>query len=141
MKLSILVMIQAVTCLALGIAFTLYAPLMMAFFAIPDALDSPLAYWQVAAFARMFGVALLGFGLLLLAVRGFVDKLAPNSTRGILSALLLANLLGAIVAVTQQQSVWQTAAGWMAVLLYTVFFIGYAIAYGQSQKKEGLKST
>ena len=126
-------MIQAVTCIALGIAFTLYAPLMMAFFAVPDTLESPLAYWQVAAFARMYGVALLGSGLLLLAVRSFVDGLAPNFKRGILSALLLANLLGAIVAITQQFSVWQTPAGWITVAVFASFFLADAFFIVKTQ--------
>jgi len=133
MKLANLVMINAVVCIASGIAFSLYAPLMMAFFTVPDALDSPLSYWQVAAFARMFGIAQVGLGLLLLAVRGSLDSIYPATRRGIISAMMLANLLGAIVAITQLFAVWQTPAGWITVTLFTVFFIAYAFFLAKSQ--------
>jgi hypothetical protein len=134
MKLSNLVMVNAVVCIASGIAFSLYAPLMMAFFAVPDALDSPLSYWQVAAFARMFGVAQLGLGLLLLAVRGSLDSISQVSRQGIISALMLANLLGVIVAITQQSAVWQTPAGWITVAIFAAFSIAYIFFLVKNQK-------
>ena len=126
MKLTLLMTINAVLLVGLGIAFALYGPLMMAFFSVPDKLDNALSYWQVAAFARMFGAALFSFGLLVWAVRGAIDQLSPTAQRSLLSALMLANLLGAFVAATQQSSVWQTPAGWIA----TGFFAVFSLAYG-----------
>lgn len=134
MKISAFMMFNAVISIGLGIAFSLYAPLMMAFFAVQEYLEGPLAYWQVAAFARLYGISQLGIGLILLSIRTLVDELAPNSRRGILSALVLANLLAMVVALTQQQAAWQTLAGWVAFGIYSIFFIGYVLAYIQNQK-------
>jgi hypothetical protein len=103
MKLTNLVTFNAVVCIAAGIAFSLYAPLMMAFFTVPDALDSPLSYWQVAAFARMYGVALLGLGLLLPGGARILDSVNPDSRRG--SSADAGEPAGAIVA-SQQLAVW-----------------------------------
>lgn len=129
MKLSNLIMIQALVWIALGIGFTLYAPLMMAFFSVPDDLASPLAYWQVAAFARLYGVTLLGFGLLLLAVRGALDTVGHSARRGIVFALLLAHLLAVVVTVSQQLAAWLTPAGWILVILQAFFVFGYLFSY------------
>jgi hypothetical protein len=126
MKLSVLITINAVLLVASGIAFALYGPLMMAVFSVPDVLNiDVLEYWQMAAFARMFGAALFGYGLLLLSLRGFIDQAPQATRRGVCSALVLANVLGAIVSITQQSAIWQGAAGW----LVTAVFIGFALAY------------
>ena len=99
--------INALCLLAAGIAFGLYGPLMMAFFAVPERLDlSPDAYWQIAAFARMYGAALFGFGLLLWSLRTAFVELSPGGQRGVLAALILSNLMGAFISITQQSSIW-----------------------------------
>ena len=126
MKLTTLISVHAVISLASGIAFGLYAPLMLAFFAIPQALDNDvLIYWQVTAFARMFGAALFGFGLLLWALRGLLDQLSPKGRRGFIFALLLANLMAFIVALTQQFAVWQSIAGWVQTGLFALLVLAY----------------
>ena len=72
MKLTHLVTFNALLAAAAGVAFTLYAPIMLALFTVPEVLEGgALDYWSLAAFARLFGAALFGFGLLNL-VRGLV---------------------------------------------------------------------
>ena len=135
MKLNALISFHAALSLASGIAFGLYAPLMLAFFAVPQALeDNVLIYWQVTAFARMFGAALFGFGLLLWALRGLVDKLSPGDRRGLLFALLLTNLMGFIVALTQQFAVWQSLAGWILTGLFALLLLAYGYFLVQESK-------
>lgn len=134
MKLTNLMILNAGANIALGIAFTLYAPLMMSLFSSPDVLENPLAYWQVVAFARLLGATLMGFGLLLLAVRGVIISLGAIARRGIIFAMLLANLLAVIVLVTQQLAVWLTLAGWVAVLFFSFLLCGYVYFYIQNQK-------
>lgn len=134
MKLTNLMMLNAAANIAIGIAFTLYAPIMMSFFSSPEVFESPLAYWQVAAFARLLGATLMGFGLLLFSVRSTIASLGTISMRGIIFAMLLANLLALIVLITQQLAAWQTPAGWMAVLLFGFFLVGYGYFYIQNQK-------
>jgi hypothetical protein len=128
MKLAHLITLNAVLFIAFGIAFALYGPLMMAFFGVPEIEEnSTMLYWNVASFARLFGAALFGFGFLLWAVRGVAESLStpPESRRGIIFALLLGNLMGAIVAVTQQSSVWLSPAGWVATAIFTLLTLGY----------------
>ena len=116
--------LHAIVLLAAGIAFALYGPLMLAFFAIPDAVDNAQTYWQVAAFARMFGAALFGLGILLWSLRNAVETLSPPARRGVLAALALANLMGAFVAITQQSAVWLSPAGWVITGIFVLFMLG-----------------
>lgn len=129
MKLNTLITVHAVLILAAGIAFTLYGPLAIAYFSIPDLeLDNALSYWQIAAFARMFGAAQFGFGLLLLSLRSAVEQVTIETRRGIVSALFLANVIGLFTAVTQQVSIWQGYAGWIMAGVFTVFMLLYGYA-------------
>ena len=46
-----MISLHAVLAIGFGIAFDLYGPLMMAFFAVPEVLEiDAMAYWQLAAF-------------------------------------------------------------------------------------------
>jgi len=73
----------------------------------------------------MFGAALFGFGLLLWSIRSGLADVSNQTTRGILFGLLLANLMGAFVSITQQSSVWNSTAGWIATALFTLLALGY----------------
>lgn len=133
MKLNWLISIQAIIFLGFGIAFALYGPLMLAFFTVPETLNiDALTYWHLAAFARMFGAALFGFGLLLFALRNPIEKLDRTSQRGVVFALLLANAMGLMVSLTQQTAVWQTLAGWITSAIFTLLLIGYIIVLSRS---------
>jgi hypothetical protein len=124
MKLPAFLNLYAIILLGAGIAFAIYGPLMLAFFTIPDQLASAQDYWYVASFARMFGAALFGMGLLVWSLRSVVDGLPPQIRRGVLAALLLANLMAAFVAITQQSSIWLTPAGWVITIVFTLFLLG-----------------
>lgn len=128
MKLSNLLSLNALLALGFGIAFALYAPLMMAFFGVPEIpSEDILLYWIVASFARMFGAALFGIGLLLWAVRGVAVQpdTSPEVRRGIIFAMLLANAMGAFVAATQQFSIWLSAAGLIVIAIFTALVVAY----------------
>ena len=99
---------------------------MMAFFAVPELLDiDAQAYWSLTSFARMFGGALFGFGLLVFSLRKATGQLSLGTRRGILFALFLANLMGAYVAITQQSAVWDTPAGWITTGIFLVLMAAY----------------
>ena len=133
MKLNLLIGVHAILSIAFGIAFALYGPLMMAFYAVPElsGVDAKI-YWEITAFARMFGAALFGFGFLLFALRGIIDEIEAQSRRGLVFALFLANLMAFIVSITQQSAVWSSLAG----LVTTVVFTALLIAYGYFLVKE-----
>ena len=128
MKLTHLLTIHAILALGFGIAFALYAPLMIAFFGVPELPEGNiLLYWNVASFARMFGAALFGLGILLWAIRGLVEnrKTPPEAVRGVIFALLIANAMSVFVAATQQMAVWLSPAGWMAIVIFAILSLAY----------------
>ena len=126
MKLTQIVSVNALMSIGLGIAFGLYAPLMMAFFGIADIpSDDVVLYWSVASFTRIYGVTMIGFGLLLWGLRNLITESQKNRLRGLLFSLVFANGLGLFVVVTQQVSVWQGMSGWVLGAYYAVFMILY----------------
>jgi hypothetical protein len=126
-----IIRLNAILMLAFGIAFALYGPLMMAFFTIPELKINSDIYWQIAAFARMFGAALFGYGLLLWALRDAIGHLPILNQRSIIASLILANLMGAFVAITQTSSIWGTAAGWITTGMFVIFLLAYIYAITQ----------
>lgn len=138
MKLTAFLSFHAIVLLAAGIAFALYGPLMLAFFAVPDTVTDADTYWHVAAFARMFGAGLFGLGILIWSLRKVVGALPPAAHRGVLAALLLANLMSAFVAITQQSAIWLSPAGWIATGLFTLLTLGcaYFLIAQPAQKEE-----
>lgn len=124
-----LVTINAILAMALGIAFALYGPLMLAFFGIADIPSQEvLLYWNIASFARLFGAGLFSVGLLLFALRTPLAKreLSSQSRRGVIFSLVLGNLLTTIVLLTQQASIWSTATGWILSAVFSLLTLGYA---------------
>jgi len=123
------VTINAILAMALGIAFALYGPLMLAFFGIADIPSQEvLLYWNIASFARLFGAGLFSVGLLLFALRTPLAKreLSSQSRRGVIFSLVLGNLLTTIVLLTQQASIWSTATGWILSAVFSLLTLGYA---------------
>jgi len=128
MKLNPVINLNAIFALAFGIVFTLYAPVMMAFFGVAEIPENNvLLYWHVAAFARLFGAVLFGFGLLLWSLGSLISRNeALAGRRGVLFSLLFTNGMAAIVTLTQQFSVWLRPAGWALVGLFSLFTLAYA---------------
>jgi hypothetical protein len=129
MKLPHWITIHAILLIASGIAFAMYDPLMLAFFAASDILEDPLTYWHVAAFARMFGALLFGMGLLLWALRSTLEALPGKSIRGLIAALLLGSLVALLVSLTQQSAIWGTLAGWITSGIFIIISIGLRILH------------
>jgi hypothetical protein len=129
MKLNPVITLNAVFALAFGILFTLYGPVMMAFFGVAEISgDNVLLYWHAASFARLFGAALFGFGMLLWALRSLLLRNAAlQGKRGVLFSLLFTNGVAAIVAITQQFSIWERPVGWGLVGLFGLFALAYAV--------------
>ena len=123
-----LVSINAIVWIALGIAFGLYGPLMLNLFGVPEVpSEDLLLYWNVAAFARLYGAALFGLGLILLALRGMIARVSQQDQRGVLFSLVFANIMGAFVAATQSATIWQAAAGWILMAHYLIFAVLYGL--------------
>ncbi|MCI0521330.1 MAG: hypothetical protein L0Z70_13875 [Chloroflexi bacterium] len=132
MTLQKLLRFNAILYLALGIAFALYAPLLVNFFAIMEAEGSAMLYWYAVSFARLLGAALFGYGFLLWSAAR--ADLTNDSRRSLVIGQIVANLLSLIVELTQQVSVWGSAAGWAAALLLLFLlaaYIYFALAHGR----------
>jgi hypothetical protein len=124
--------LNAIIYLALGIAFALYAPLMVNIFGIMQVEGSPALYWYAVSFARLFGAALFGYGFLLWAAAR--ADLPPAARRGLVVGQIVASLLCLVTVLTQQVSVWGSPVGWAAALLFAFLLAGYsylALAHGQ----------
>lgn len=127
MKFSTLLTLNAIIFIALGIAFSIYAPLMIGLFGILNTDSSPVSYWYTTSFARMLGVALFGYGFLLWSIKKIPDQktLSPKTQQGIVFALFLSNLIGLIVTITQVISIWGSIPGWLLVGIFILLSIGY----------------
>ncbi|HSO27837.1 MAG TPA: hypothetical protein VLS48_07180 [Anaerolineales bacterium] len=128
MKLTNVLTLNALLLLVFGIACALYGPLIAAFFGVPDLPMQEIdVYWAIVSFIRLFGAALFGFGILLWAARSiFAAPNNPEVRRGVLFALLLAHLFATVIVLVQQWSVWNTLAGWVALILFACFGAAYA---------------
>lgn len=128
MKLKQILFINAMLFIAIGIAFTLYAPNALAYFGVSDLPSGDyLTYWFIISFARLFGAMLFSLGLLLLGVRSLVSEpnLRPEAQRNALSSLVLGSIIAAVTAFTQAAAVWSTALGWIFGGVFTLFAVLY----------------
>jgi hypothetical protein len=126
MKLRHWITLHAVLAIGFGIAFALYGPLMLVPFGIPELPeDDVMLYWNVAAFARMFGGAQFSLGLLLFALRRVDTAFSTESRRGIAFSLFLGSVFAVFIATTQQFAIWLAPAGIVAIVISTVLAIGY----------------
>jgi hypothetical protein len=128
-KLSNLVLFNAILFVILGIAFALYGPIMINTYGILEFTEADGGiYWFTASFARLAGAALFGYGFLLWALNDLLKYNSQHheSTRKVILALLLSDILGLFVAVTQQWQVWINYAGWVTIGVFALLTIGYA---------------
>lgn len=130
MRLPPLLNLNAILALAAGIAFGLYAPLMMNLYGILEAGGDSLSYWHAVSFARLFGAGLFGFGFLTLALRRLLLRAPLDRGAGssVASAMLLAHLIGFMISITQQVSIWGTLTGWVTTGYFLLLMLAYAIA-------------
>jgi hypothetical protein len=122
--------INAIVFIAFGIAFALYAPLVAGAFGILNTTGTSEMYWYSVSYARLYGAALFGFGFLIWAASAVVDSLAqaPGARKSMLAAMLIANGMGMVVALSQQITIWGVLAGWITVGMYAILLAGYILA-------------
>jgi hypothetical protein len=123
MRLHFWMNINALLYIAIGIAFFLYAPLMLNFYGILESSSTTRTYWFSTSFARLFGAAIFGTGLLIFSIRNLISLLADK--RSLIFVLILINLVGTVVSITQQVSVWGTLMGWITAALFLVMTCVY----------------
>lgn len=84
-----------------------------------------LGYWHSAALARLFGITLVAFGMLLWQVKPLVVASAERRIGFTLAAGLA--LVG-LLALVQQLAIFGTPAGWVVVLLLLALALAAWIA-------------
>ena len=84
-----------------------------------------LGYWHSAALARLFGITLVAFAMLLWHVKPLVGAAAERRIGFTLAAGLA--LVG-LVALGQQIAIFGTPAGWVVVLLLLALALATGIA-------------
>ncbi len=129
MRITNILLINAILFIALGIAFALYGPIIVNAYGILNFTEADGGvYWFTASFARLAGAALFGYGFLLWAVHDLIikDSATPEKYRKVILALLMGNILGLFIAVVQQWQIWINLAGWLTIGIFILFTIAYA---------------
>ncbi len=116
MKLSNLLILNAVIAIAFGLAFLLFpASVLSLYGAAPGA--------QINLTAQFFGVELIHVGLLAWLIRNVADGLAQ---RAIILSFLIGDAFGLVIALIGTISGVLNPLGWSAVVIYAVLSLGYA---------------
>ena len=116
MKLSSLLVFNTIVALPFGLGFLLAPGVMANLYGVST---DPAAN----LIGQFFGVSLIAIGLLCWFARYVSDA---DAQRAIIQALLIADVLGLIVAVMGMVSGVLNALGWLTVALYLILSLGYA---------------
>jgi hypothetical protein len=115
MKLSVLMVVNAVVAAVFGAGFVVVPAQVLSLYS-PE-VTPPLQY-----VAQLFGAALLAFAVLTWHARNAPDS---EARRAILLALCIGDSFGFIVALNGQLDGVVTALGWSTVAIYLLFAIGF----------------
>jgi hypothetical protein len=120
MKLSALMIVNAIVAVVFGIGFVI-APSQVASFYSPAA-GAPEVGAVLRVVAQLFGAALLTF-----AVLTWVARNAPDSEarRAIVLALFIGDAVGFVISVIAQIGGAVNALGWLTVAIYLLLAIGF----------------
>ena len=116
MRLTNLLVLNAVVALAFGIAFLLLPGTVITLY---GATPGP----EINLVGQLFGVELVSVGLLCWFARNVADGLAQ---RAIVLAHLVADAIGLLISLIGTLSAVLNAVGWSAVVIYLVLTLGYA---------------
>ena len=115
MKLSNLLVVNAIVALVYGISFVLAPATVLSLYGMTQGPSEALA-------GQYFGVALIAIGLLTWFARNVADS---EAQRAIILALLIADVIGVIVSVLGTVSGPMNAVGWSAVGIYVLLALGF----------------
>ena len=116
MKLSNLLVINALVALVYGISYQLAPAAVLSLYGVTQGPGEMLM-------ARLFGAALIGIGLLTWFSRNVKDT---EAQRAIILAILVYCVIGVIVCVHGTVSGPMSAVGWTGVAVFLFFALGYA---------------
>lgn len=115
MKVSYLLVLNAVISILYGLGFVLAPAAIGAMYDLPSTPGGDLA-------SRLLGAELLGAGLLSWLARGMA---VPDLRKVVLPALLLASSVELVVSILAVGSGVLGASGWSSVAIYALFALGF----------------
>jgi hypothetical protein len=86
-------------------------------------------WWNAASFARLFGITLAGFAVILWSLRAC----DPGSQHKLIASLAIANVFIAAFSYGQWRTVWGTNFGIVTVLLFAALALLSFIRVAESQ--------
>jgi hypothetical protein len=110
-----------------GVGYTLVPGALLPNYGIPPAAGTLLGF-------RLFGAALLTFGLILWFLR---DSREWTALRGLLIGASVGNIVGVIVSAWATISGVMNGAGWLFVLTYGLLLLGYLWSLWALSQKQG----
>ena len=119
MKLGVLLTVNAVVSMAFGLAFVLVPGDVLAFYGV---MLTP----GTAVVARLFGSALMGYGVL-----GWLARTAAQSEalRAIVTGYFVGSTVGCVVALHGVLSGASNALGWSTLAIYVFFAVGFGVVH------------
>lgn len=130
MNYKISLRIFSIVFVIIGAIFFIYGPGVMSSFgvkAIPEVCDpggNISDFWKMFAFVRIFGAAILMFGLLI----GFLAYIEGSKNRKMVSLGSASGLLiFLLVLLTQQIALLETLTGWSLVAIFLLVFFGFIL--------------
>jgi len=115
MKLRTLMIINTIVAIVFGLSFIIIPTQVYSLYDITA--DEQLIYM-----ARLFGTALIGFGILTWMARNATDS---DARKAIVLALFIADSIGFVVALLGQLSNVVNALGWSTVAIYLLLALGF----------------
>jgi hypothetical protein len=125
LKLKRFLVIAAIVTLINGISYTLVPGALLPNYAIQPSPGVELGF-------RLFGAALLTFGLILWFLR---DSREWTALRGLLIGASVGNIAGLIVSAWATVAGVMNGAGWLFVVTYGVLLLGYAYSLWALSRK------
>jgi len=120
MKLSALMVVNAIIAVVFGLGFIL-APSQVASFYSPE-VGAPEVGSVLRVVAQLFGAALVAFAVLTWVARNARDS---EARRAILLALFIGDAVGFVIALIAQFGGAVNALGWLTVAIYLLLAIGF----------------
>ena len=115
MKLKSLFIFNAVVSLLFGLAFVLLPVQALSLYGVT--VDAPLKY-----VGQLYGSALLVFGLVTWLARDAGDSAARSA---FILGMFVGSLVGFIISLINQLGGVANALGWLTVVIYLLFTVGY----------------
>jgi hypothetical protein len=126
-KLKQFLALASIITLINGVGYTLVPGALLPNYGIQSAPGTLLGF-------RLFGAALLTFGLILWFLR---DSREWTALRGLLIGASVGNIVGVIVSARATISGVMNGAGWLFVLTYGLLLLGYLYSFWALSRKQG----